>query len=162
GAADHDAAHRYRLADSHVLVVEGGAGVAVHQVVARDAVVRKGNGGGGGSVESLVDAAGVHAQGAGRDVGRGRGRGVEGVVVRVGAADHDAADDHLLAGTRVLVAVRRAAIAGREVVAGHAVIRKGDGGGGRAVVNLADAAGAHGQGAGGDVRRGRRRGVEGV
>src|SRR5205823_1288256 len=48
--------------------------------------------GAGGAVVGLAVRHRVDVQGPGGDVGRGAGRGVEGIVARVGARDADAAD----------------------------------------------------------------------
>src|SRR5262249_20581466 len=59
----------------------------------------------------------------------------------------------------VLVGETGAGVAGGEAVAGHPVVRKSDRVGRCAVINLVDACGRDGQGAGGDVGRGAGRGI---
>src|SRR5262249_28355493 len=99
------------------------------------------------------------SQGPGGDVGRGRGRGVERVVARVGATDADPAHRDRLGGADVLVRERGGGVAIGEHVAANAVIRQGHRGSGAAIVDLVHAVGSDGQGPGGDVGHGAGRGV---
>src|SRR6185295_20349350 len=105
------------------------------------------DGGVGVAVVNLVHAAGADGESTSRDVSRGAGGGVEGVIAGVGAGDGDAADGHILAVGDVLVAEAGAGVAVGEHVAGDAVVGQVDGGVGVAVVNLVDAARANCQGA---------------
>src|SRR5262249_39738462 len=155
GAADADAADRHRLAGPRVLVGEGGRGVGLAEVVARDAVVREADRGAGAAVVDLADARGADGQRPRGDVGAGAGAGArQRVVARVGAADADAADADPLAGPRVLVREGGAAVGVAEVVARHAVVRQAHAGVHGAVVDLALAGGADGQRPRGDVGAG--------
>src|SRR5205823_413669 len=113
-----------------------GRGVAVGGSADLDPVVRQGHGGGGGAVVDLVHPGCRDREGPLRDVRRGRGRGVEGVVARIGAGDRDPGDRDGLAVAHVLVPEAGRGVAVGEHVTGHPVVRQGHGGGGRAVVDL--------------------------
>src|SRR5207245_7643534 len=107
GAANGDAADSYGLGCARVLVGKAGSGVAGAQDIARHPIVRERHRRVGGPVINPVHARGAHSQRARRDVRRGRGRGVGGVVGRIGAADGDAADAHGLGRADVLVVETR-------------------------------------------------------
>src|SRR5205823_14866627 len=83
GAGDRDPGDRDGLAVAHVLVREAGRGVGVGEHVTGDPVVRQGHGRRGRAVVDLVHPGGRDREGTLRDVRRGRGRGVAGVVAGV-------------------------------------------------------------------------------
>src|SRR5262249_29326679 len=95
----------------------------------------------------------------GRDVGRSRRRGVDGVVARVGAADGDPADRSRLARAHVLVAERGARVPVGEDVSRNTVVGEGGGGGDGRVVALVGARGGDEEGPRRHVGRGRGNGV---
>src|SRR6185369_14072800 len=121
------------------------------EAVAQDPIIGQGNCGAARTVIGLVDARGADSQRAGGDIGSGAGRGVGGIVGRIGAGDRDAADRDSLAGADVLVSETGAGVAGSEAVAGQAVVRERDGGAGGAVIDFVDRASRDAQGAGGDI-----------
>src|SRR4029453_16497736 len=154
GSRQIDAADADGLVSADGFVGKTGAGVAGGEAVATDSIIGQGDGGGGGAVIDFVDARGADAQGAGGDVGGGAGGGVGGVVGRIGAADRDAADADSLGRADVLVGETGAGVAGGETVATEAVVRKGDGGSGEAIIGLIHASGADVEGTGGDIGSG--------
>src|SRR5262249_5027907 len=155
-------ADAHRLRRTGVLVAEGGR-AADTEDIAGHPVVAVADRGGGRAVVHLVLAGGRDGQRPAGDVGRGRRRGArEGVVAGVGAAQRDAAHAHRLARAGILVG-KGGRTADAEGIAGHTVVAIADGGGRRAVVDLALATGRDVQRAGRDVRgRGGGRRGQGV
>src|SRR5205823_2552326 len=114
---------------------------------------------GRGGIVDLVGRRDAPSERRGREVGGGRGRGVERVVARVGARDRNPADGYRLARPYVLVGERRAGVAVGHAVARHPVVGEGDRRGCGPVVGLVHARGGDRQGPLGDVGRGRGRGA---
>src|SRR5205823_6617413 len=90
-------------------------------------------------------------EGPGGDVGRGRGRGVGGVVARIGARDGDPGDRDRLGGPDVLVVERGRGVAVGEHVTGDPVVRQAHRGRGVPVVDLVHPGGRDREGPGGDL-----------
>src|SRR5207244_2333039 len=67
------------------------------------------------------------------------------------AADRNALHVHGLAGTNVLIEEASVGVGVSEDITANSVIAQGDGGSGRAIIDLIYTCGGHGQGAGGDI-----------
>ncbi|MNN08345.1 hypothetical protein D3C81_1211980 [compost metagenome] len=89
---------------------------------------------------------------------RGATRRFQDVITRIGALQAETAGRHQFSGTRILVGKAAAAAHHADhILVQHAVRRRADGGGSRAVIRLVDAIEAHVQDARRDVGRGRAR-----
>src|SRR5207302_203846 len=140
GACDRDPAHGHRLAGTHILVGEGGAGVSRRHGVSGQLVGRQAHSRGRVPVVDLVNTGRAHGEVAWGDVGGGgRGRVDLVVVAGVRARDRDPAYRHRLAIGHVLVRERGDDVGGRHDVATDPVRGQGDGRGCDPVIDLGDA-----------------------
>src|SRR5262249_43822630 len=141
--ADRDAPDADGLVRAHVRVSEGGAGVAVGELVAGDAVVRERDRGRGGAIVDLVHARGGDGPDARVDAAAGVGDGADGVVAAaVAVVDRVAGGDGQrlaaagvpgvvsLAQPRYRVTALQAAHCGQGAGAGGSVVSLGVGLGG--------------------------------
>src|SRR5262249_30324195 len=115
-----------------------------------------------GAVIDLVVGADQGGHRGHGDVSGRAGRGVDGVIGRVSAADRNAADAHRFGRAYVRVGEAGAGVAGGETVAGHPIICERDVGAGGAVINLIHPSSRNAQGASRNVGGGAGGRVGGV
>src|SRR5262249_41705358 len=104
-----------------------------------------------GAVIDLVADADLGGENGRGDIGTGAGGSVGGVIGCIGAADGDATDADGLIGADVVIGETGAGVSVAQAVARHPVVRKGDGGRRRAIIDFVGPGGTDRQGPRGDV-----------